>query len=47
VIVKMLLADTVIGDERALRTKPEPNPFRYGGKRRGQRRPNGAIEDPD
>jgi len=43
----MLLADAVIGDEGALRAEPQPDPFRNAGKRRRQRRPDGAVEDPE
>ena len=46
-IVKMILADAVIGDEGALRPKPQPDPFRNAGKRGGERRPDGAVENPD
>jgi hypothetical protein len=37
----------VIGDEGALRPKPQPDPLRDSGKRRGQRRPDGPVEDPN
>ena len=43
----MILADAVIGDEGALRPKPQPDPFRNAGKRGGERRPDGAVENPD
>ena len=43
----MLLANAVIGDEGALRAESQPDPFRNAGKRRRQRRPDGAVEDPE
>ena len=46
-IVKMLPTDAAIGDESALRPKAESDPLRDAGERRGQRRPDGAVENPD
>ncbi len=46
-IVKMLLADAAIGDEQALRPKSQPDALGNAGERRGKRRPDSAIEDPE
>ena len=43
----MILADAVIGDEGALRAKPEPDSLWDAGKRSSQCRPDGAVKDPD
>src|SRR6266581_3890485 len=46
-IVKMLLADAAIGDEQALRPKSQPDALGNAGERRGKRRPDSAVEDPE
>ena len=43
----MVLIDTWIGDEKSLRPQPKPDALRDAGKRSGQRRADGAIENPD
>ena len=45
-IVKMLLADAAIGDEQALRAEPQPDAFGDAGERRGKRRADSAVENP-
>jgi hypothetical protein len=46
-IVKMLLADAAIGDEQALPPKSQPDALGDAGERRGKRRPDGTVEDPE
>src|SRR5580698_7807144 len=46
-VVEMAAVDAGIGDEEALRAEPEPDALGNAGKFCGQRRPCGAIEDPD
>ena len=46
-IVEMAMVDAGIGDEEALPPEPEPDALRYAGKFCGERRPRGAVEDPD
>ena len=46
-IVKMILADTRIGDEVILRAEADTDAFGNSGKGCGKRGPNGAVENPD
>ena len=46
-VVEMAAVDAGIGDEEALRAEPKPDALGNAGKFCGQRRPCGAIEDPD
>src|SRR5579863_10164294 len=45
-IVKMTLANPGIGDEAALPGQPDADPLRDAGEEGGERRANGAVEDP-
>ena len=45
-IVEMGLVDAGIGDEKSLRPETKPDALGDAGERRGDRRPNGAIEYP-
>ena len=45
-IVEMVLVDAGIGDEKPLRPETEPDALGDAGKRRGDRRTEGAIENP-
>ena len=44
---KWLLIDAGIGDEEALRSEPKPDALGDAGKFCGERRPRGAVENPD
>ena len=46
-IVEMAVVDAGIGDEEALRSEAEPDALGYAGKPGGERRPDGAVENPD
>jgi hypothetical protein len=46
-IVKMVLADAAIGDEQALRAEPQSDARGDAGERRGKRRPDCTVEDPE
>ncbi len=46
-VVEMAAVDAGIGDKEALRAEPEPDALRYASEFCGERRPCGAIEDPD
>lgn len=46
-IVEMAAIDAGIGDEEALRAEPEPDALGDAGKFCGERRPCGAVENPD
>ena len=46
-VVKMAIVDAGIGDEEFLRAEPEPDALGDAGEPGGQRRANGAVENPD
>ncbi len=45
--MKVILADAGIGDEEALRAEAEPDALGDAGEHGGERRADGAVENPD